>query len=307
MAVKDRLAELRNASAARGVYHDTVEIGDAAVADEDIRQTFSEVERLQGWLRELAGNTLLLRRLHADPTFHASRGLQDEFDSIVTQSNALGTKLCGALVQLEAKARSGRNDARARICRLQYAGARRRAADALADHQRLLQAARDQQQDLLQQQIKLTNLTISDEECEALLDSKNISLFVDNVKAETAQARLALRAVEARRDELARAEAALRDVRDLFVRLAQLVAEQQEQIDSVVHFALAASDFVESGEQQLMRGAVSHRKASRVRPPSADLTRGSCTSKRDNFLKKIHLIICVVIGFAVVLLVLVIT
>ncbi|XP_053612809.1 syntaxin-1B-like [Plodia interpunctella] len=285
MAVKDRLAELRNASAARGVYHDTVELG-APAPDDDIRQTFGEVERLHGWLREISNNTLLLRKIHADPTFHANRALQDELDSIVTQSNALGTKVCGALVQLEAKARVARNDARARIARLQYATARRRAADVLADHQALLQAVRETQQQLLHEQIKLTNLTISEEECEALLDSKNISLFVDNVKAETAAARLALRAVEARHAELARVEAALRDVRDLFLRLAHLVAQQQEQIDSVVHFALTATDYVESGERQLLRGVVSHGRARR---------------------KKIHLIICVVIGFAVVLMVLIIT
>lgn len=67
---------------------------------------------------------------------------------------------------------------------------------------------------------------MSDEECQALLDSKNISLFVDNVRAETAEARRALRDVEARHEELARVEAALRDVRDLFAQLAHLVAAQ---------------------------------------------------------------------------------
>lgn len=70
------------------------------------------------------------------------------------------------------------------------------------------------------------NLSVSDEECQALLDTKNISLFVDNVRAETAEARRALRDVEARHEELTRVEAALRDVRDLFTQLAHLVAAQ---------------------------------------------------------------------------------
>lgn len=69
-------------------------------------------------------------------------------------------------------------------------------------------------------------LSVSEEECEALLESNNIALFVDNVRAETAEARRALRDVEARHEELARLEAALVDVRDLFTQLAHLVAQQ---------------------------------------------------------------------------------
>ncbi|KAL0881268.1 hypothetical protein ABMA27_002365 [Loxostege sticticalis] len=292
MRSKDRLAELQQL-ANGGIYQDTVvELALPALDSEyqkDIDEMFLEVERMRTWVHELNSNTQLMRRLHADPTFHTNKHLQDQMDSVITQSNGVGLKVCGALRQFEARVAAGaaqRNDARARMARLQYAATRRLYADALAAHHRALQALRDHQLHLLHEQIKLTNLTISDEECQSLLDSNNISLFVDNVKAETAEAKRALRDVEARHEELARVEASLQELRDLFVQLAHLVATQQDQIDSVEYYALQATGHVELGGRELLKGTVSHAKAKK---------------------KKLGLVICMASGIAIVLLVLIIT
>lgn len=32
-----------------------------------------QVERIRGWIHELDNNTQLMRRLHADPTFHTNK------------------------------------------------------------------------------------------------------------------------------------------------------------------------------------------------------------------------------------------
>ncbi|XP_052755127.1 syntaxin-2-like isoform X2 [Galleria mellonella] len=292
MRTKDRLAALKKASAAHGVQPD----GDSALQLEpsqhqrDINDILEEVGRVRDWIRELTANTLVLRHLHADPTFHTNKLLQDRLDSVITSSNAIGLKICGALVQLEGRTRepstATSNHVRARILRLQYAVTRRLYADALADHQRFLEVMHDHQLHLLQEQIKLTNLSISDDECQALLDTKNLSLFVDNVRADTLAARRALRAVEARHEQLARIEGSVRDVRDLFLRLSHLVADQQEQIDNVQHFALQATDYVESGEQNLMQGVVKLKQA------------------RE---KKTQLIIFLVVGFLLILIILILT
>ncbi|XP_037870334.2 syntaxin-1A [Bombyx mori] len=292
MAVRDRLAELQHVSAgAGGVYADTVQLDPHDTSDDKIHTMFQEVERMRGWIRDLDDNTQLVRRLYSDPTYHTNRQLQEQLDRAVTQSNALGLKVCGALRQFETRvagggAGGGGGGTLWRIARLQYAATRRLYGDALDQHRRALDAVRDHQLLLLHQQIKLTNLAISDEECQSLLDSNNISLFVDNVRAETAAARLELRAVEARREELARVEAALREVRELFQQLAALVAAQQDQIDSVEYYALQATEHVECGGQQLLKGTVTRTKARK---------------------KKMSLLLCLAIGFLIVLLVLLLT
>ncbi|XP_047530216.1 syntaxin-1B-like [Vanessa atalanta] len=288
MRSKDRLEELRHLASNAGVYNETVMEVPPEESNVDVDDLFKEVESIRGWIHEMNHNTQLIRRLHSDPTYHTNKHLQDQLDSVVSQSNAIGLKVCGALRQLEARARAAASarGAAARITRLQYAATRRLYAEALDRHQLALQLLRDYQHRLLQDQIKLTNLTISDEECEHLLESNNISLFVDNLRAETAEARLALREAEVRRDELVRVEASLQSVRDLFVQLAHLVAVQQEQIDSVEYYALQATEHVESGGQQLLKGTVSRRKAKK---------------------KKMGLIICLASGFLIVLLVLVCT
>nr|XP_034826758.1 uncharacterized protein LOC117984246 isoform X2 [Maniola hyperantus] len=245
------------------------------------------VEPLRAWILDVERNTQLIRRLHADPTYTSNRQLQEQLDALATASHALGLKACGALRQLAARARCGAaSGAASRMAHLQFAATRRLCDAALARHEHALQALRDQQHRLLHEQIKLTNLTISEEECEHLLESNNIALFVDNLHAETAEARLALRDAEARRDELARVERSLQSVRDLFLQLAHLVAAQQEQIDSVEFYALQASEHVESGGHELLQGTVSRRKTRK---------------------KKMGLIICLAAGCLVVLLVLVLS
>ncbi|XP_069356187.1 syntaxin-11-like isoform X3 [Maniola hyperantus] len=289
MRSKDRLDELRHLAQQAGVYHDTVLAEPRAPLSKDIDDLLREVEPLRAWILDVERNTQLIRRLHADPTYTSNRQLQEQLDALATASHALGLKACGALRQLAARARCGAaSGAASRMAHLQFAATRRLCDAALARHEHALQALRDQQHRLLHEQIKLTNLTISEEECEHLLESNNIALFVDNssvaaargdgggapgaarrggaarragarralaaerarpvpaagaprrrtgaspgsrrlqLHAETAEARLALRDAEARRDELARVERSLQSVRDLFLQLAHLVAAQKK-------------------------------------------------------------------------------
>ncbi|XP_045768353.1 uncharacterized protein LOC123869472 isoform X2 [Maniola jurtina] len=288
MRSRDRLDELRHLAQQAGVYPDSEPpVAPRAPLSKDIDELLREVEPVRMWILDVERNTQLIRRLHADPTYTSNRQLQEQLDALATASHALGLKACGALRQLAARARSGApSGAASRMARLQFAATRRLCDAALARHERALQALRDQQHRLLHEQIRLTNVAISEEECEHLLESNNIALFVDNLHAETAEARLALREAEARRDELARVERSLHSVRDLFLQLAHLVAAQQEQIDSVEFFALQASEHVESGGHELLQGTVSRRRTRK---------------------KKMGLIVCLAAGCLVVLLVLVLS
>ncbi|XP_041988439.1 syntaxin-1B-like [Aricia agestis] len=289
MRSKDRLDELRQLANSAGVYHDTVVETTLGYEKnhEDIDELCKEVEQIRGWIHEVNGNTQLIRRLHSDPTYHTNKHLQDQLDAVVTQSNAVGLKICGALRQLEARVRSSSGlSAVSRMTRLQFAVTRRLYADALTEHQRSLQLLRDYQYRLLQDQIKLTNLSITDEECELLLETNNVALFVDNLRAETAEARRTLREAEVRRDELLRVEQSLVGVRDLFLQLAHLVAAQQEQVDSVEYYARQAADLVEIGGHELLKGKTYSEKSRQ---------------------KKISLIICLVSGILIVFLVLFLT
>ncbi|CAH4029230.1 unnamed protein product [Pieris brassicae] len=293
MTCKDRLPELRRIASSAAARTESepldVEGGETLpppAQHQQIQEIIIEVEKTRAWINDIIQNTLHIRRLHSDPTYHTNTVLQERVDSLITASNATGLKVCGALRQLEERCKSAGSAAAGRITRLQYAVTRRLYADALEDHHRVLQLLRDHQLRLLHDQIKLTNLSITDEECERLLDSNNISFFVDNVEAETSQARLALREAEVRRDDLARVEAALQNVRDLFLNLAHLVAAQQEQVDSVEYYALQATERVEYGGQELLKGTVSRRKAKK---------------------KKLGLILCLTSGFLIVLLVLIYT
>ncbi|OWR47779.1 syntaxin-1B like protein [Danaus plexippus plexippus] len=293
MRSRDRLDELRRLASSKGQECEVLVEPPALPAPQThLDGLLKEVEQIRAWVQELESNTRLVRRLHSDPTYHNDKQLQEQLDSLVTRSNALGTKALGALRQLEAREReAGRGaeewrGAAARIVRLQYAATRRLTSDALDRHTHALQLLKDYQLSLLKDQINIASLAITDEECEQLLESNNVSLFVDNLRAETAEARLALREAEARRDELQRVESSLKTVRDLFTQLAHLVATQQEHLDSVEYFASQATEHVECGGQELLKGTISRKKAKK---------------------KKMGLIICLASGVLIVLMVLIYT
>ncbi|CAK1540859.1 unnamed protein product [Leptosia nina] len=298
MTCKDRLPELRRRARDAGVSSEpgpsTEECLSHSEADpfiddrhhRQIQEIVEEVQRIRYWIDEVVFNTRLVRSLHSDPTYHTNKVLQERVDALATSSNAVGLKVCGALRQLEERASASSAGLEGRVARLQCAATRRIYATALRDHYAALQSLRDTQLSLLRDQIKLTNVDITDEECERLLDSDNVSFFVDNLETERAAAQGALRDAEVRRDELVRVEATLTEVRDLFVQLAHLIAAQQDQVDSVEYYALQATERVEYGGRDLLKGTVSRRKARK---------------------KKIGLIICLTSGFFVVLLVLVYT
>ncbi|XP_063364716.1 syntaxin-like [Cydia amplana] len=296
MRSKDRLAELlQRAEASGGVYKDTVlpveeDEGSAARSlPPDMEAMLQEAESAVRWAGELAALTARLRALHAHPTFHTSPEMQEQADSVVTQAHALGLKASGALRQLEQRATTaaaGVGGAAARAARLQAACCRRRYAAALEHHHSALSELRAARRRLLADQLALTNSEITEEECERLLDDNRLQVFVDNIEAETREARRGLREAEARRAELAKVEAALVDVRDLFGQLHHLVAAQQDQLDSVEYFALQATEHVGVGGHELLQGNVFRKKTKQ---------------------KKIGLIICISVGVFIVLLVLIYT
>ncbi|CAG9579143.1 unnamed protein product [Danaus chrysippus] len=262
MRSKDRLHELRRLASSKGQECEVlVEPPATRHLHAHLDDLLREVEQIRGWVQELESNTRLIRRLHSDPTYHNDKQLQEQLDALVTRSNALGSKALGALRQLEARGREAGGGLEARVVRLQYCATRRLTSDALHRHTHALQLLKDYQLSLLKDQINIANLAITDEECEQLLESNNVSLFVDNLRAETAEARLALREAEARRDELHRVEASLNTVRDLFTQLAHLVAAQQEHLDSVEYFASQATEHVECGGQELLKGTISRKRA----------------------------------------------
>ncbi|XP_045768351.1 uncharacterized protein LOC123869472 isoform X1 [Maniola jurtina] len=189
MRSRDRLDELRHLAQQAGVYPDSEPpVAPRAPLSKDIDELLREVEPVRMWILDVERNTQLIRRLHADPTYTSNRQLQEQLDALATASHALGLKACGALRQLAARARSGApSGAASRMARLQFAATRRLCDAALARHERALQALRDQQHRLLHEQIRLTNVAISEEECEHLLESNNIALFVDNLSVAAAR------------------------------------------------------------------------------------------------------------------------
>ncbi|XP_077295107.1 syntaxin-like [Arctopsyche grandis] len=262
---RDRLPDLQKVLSVK-YTKDTEEIEMDIFNDSELHKILSEVERIRGWLNEINDKTQNMKNIYSDPLYNVSKDMQAEMDSNMTMCIALGLKACGALKEFETRLdRLNDESAISRITRIQYITTKQLCSDALHSHESFLNKFKNSKMSLLRQQIKLTNQSITDEECHKLLENNKTSIFVDNYQMETKEALLQLQDLEVRHKELKKIENSLRDVKDMFTQLAFLVNKQQEQINSVEYFATQASDWVDTGNVKLEKGIQLKKRANKTK------------------------------------------
>ncbi|CAD7091006.1 unnamed protein product [Hermetia illucens] len=98
---------------------------------------------------------------------------------------------------------------------------------------------------------KIMNTVQSEEEVEELLANKTTSLFVNNILEETEKERRLLRDLYQRHTELQKLENSIKEVHSLFIRIQNLVLEQNDRIQMVEFHAQQASVHVDKGAVEL--------------------------------------------------------
>lgn len=123
----------------------------------------------------------------------------------------------------------------------------------------------EQMKSMFRRTLKIVNKDMSDAEIEEVLEGEGDNqLFAVLHLAEVQKAKLDLRELEERHQELLKLEKSIQQVMDLFVDIAVLVAEQGEKLDRIDTNILEAKDYVESARKQTEK-AVSSRKKFRKR------------------------------------------
>ncbi|TRY62614.1 hypothetical protein TCAL_00418 [Tigriopus californicus] len=112
---------------------------------------------------------------------------------------------------------------------------------------------RDKSKQLLVKRCKITNKNLTEDQIETMLDEGNTAVFAKSILDQENLARQQLSDLHDRHDELIKLERSIKEVHDMFLEIAHLVAEQGEMIDSIERNIMDAGMSAEAGRGHLQK------------------------------------------------------
>ncbi|XP_040576807.1 syntaxin-1A isoform X2 [Lepeophtheirus salmonis] len=122
---------------------------------------------------------------------------------------------------------------------------------------------RDKNKTLLVRRCKIVNSGYDDEAIETMLDEGKTGVFATAILDQEKLARRQLIELQDRHDEFIKLEASIREVRDMFMDIANLISSQGETIDNIYTHVMSAETNVEAGKKQLSSAETYAKKARR--------------------------------------------
>ncbi|XP_053760384.1 LOW QUALITY PROTEIN: syntaxin-11 [Panthera pardus] len=169
-------------------------------------------------------------------------------------------KLCAmkALSQ-EAEAQHGAHSAVARIAAAQYSALMRTFQRAMDEYNQAEMKQRDNCKIRIQRQLEIMGKDVSGDQIEDMFEQGKWDVFSENLLADVKGARAALNEIESRHRELLRLESRIRDVHELFLRMAVLVEEQADTLNVIELNVQKTVDYTGQAKVQV-RKAMQHAK-----------------------------------------------
>jgi syntaxin 1A len=121
---------------------------------------------------------------------------------------------------------------------------------------------REKSKNLMVKQLRVMGTKMSDDDIENMLDEGRTDVFAQSILIDTQMAKQQLTELKGRHDEFIKLEASVREVRDMFMEIAELVQGQGEMIDNIALQVGRAEVDVEKGRGEL-NSAKQHRKKAR--------------------------------------------
>nr|ACO15745.1 Syntaxin-2 [Caligus clemensi] len=122
---------------------------------------------------------------------------------------------------------------------------------------------RDKNKTLLVRRCKIVNSGYDDEAIETMLDEGKTGVFATAILDQEKLARRQLIELQDRHDEFIKLEASIREVRDMFMDIANLISTQGETIDNIYTQVMSAETNVEAGKKHLSSAEDYAKKARR--------------------------------------------
>ncbi|CAL8106443.1 unnamed protein product [Calicophoron daubneyi] len=187
--------------------------------------------------------------------------LEELNNSIKKSSEQVRLKLKQLEVSIHQQEVANPSSATVRIQRTQQSTITRRFMDVTASYSKVQADYRDACKEQLKVKMEIAERPVTDEELEQMIESGNSQVFTQGILMDTQQARQNVADIEARHQDIIKLERSIREIRDLFTELAQLVHDQGEQIDRIDYNVNTTKDHVEAAKIATKKAVVYKKKS----------------------------------------------
>ncbi|XP_033321765.1 syntaxin-1A [Megalopta genalis] len=291
--VRDRMPELRacqtNSTSFGKRFIQDVHI--QISQNRKLKEVLDEVDEIRGLIRLISENTIIVKDLYNNVLSHTNKDIQKELEvrtySISQTSFRIQQKLKEMgkeIAPLDDLNLASIIDgpAHLRIKALQYTTMIKLFSDIMEEYNMCMLRYHEKCRLLLQQQKLLIRKQITSEELDALLESQDNNVFVDNILEDTRTTKQQLADIQSRHNDIVKLEKAITEVRDMFTEMAFLVEKQSEQLNSVEYFAGKTANNIDIGRTDLKKA-----------------------EKRSHRHRKTKLKICLIISIIIIILLLI--
>lgn len=255
---KDRLGELL---AAREDFQELEQDESAANSKEtheNINDFYKYVEELNEMIDEVEEQVARVKKKYNEILMSArtEQLSRQELEDLTSDIKSNAQEIRKNLFQMEegTKVKKVKYNADSRIREIQHAILTRRFVEVMTEYNKTQTDFRESCKKRILMQYEITGRRISKEQLEEMLEKEDSSVFTEGIITETLQMKQSLADIEARHSDIVKLEISIREVHDMFVEMALLVADQSEKIDRIEYHVENACDYVEYGKYEIRKG-----------------------------------------------------
>lgn len=265
--INDRTGDLRAALKERNGYTVSTEV--TITVDEkesQMSEFFIEVEEIMQCLERIESTVEEVGKKYNAvlSTPQTDTKLSEEIESLTNDIKRLANKVRSKLKIMEqdidAEEKENETSATYRMKHTQHLVLSKRFVDVMFLLNKIQDNHREKCKERIKLQFKITGEVKTDEEIEEMLESGNLTVFID--LAETQRAKDALADVEARHSDILKLEKSIRELHEMFIDVSVLVENQGEMINNIENYVQRGAEYAEKARIQL-KAAREHQKSLR--------------------------------------------
>lgn len=235
----------------------------------NIKSDYSSIDDILGEYVEIRKNVALLaanldtmKKCLRITDIKELNGNGNKINNLHDQNVGIGQKLLVKFKDLRSTLPDDEDySLEARMKRTLFHGMHQEYINIWNNHEQFLQSYETKLKKNLQMHSKIMNYAHTEEEVEDLIANKKTSLFVSNILEDTEKERNTLRDLYRRHTELEKIENSIKEVHALFIRIQNLVLEQNDRIQMVEFHAQQATINVDKGADNLDKARELKKKA----------------------------------------------
>jgi len=250
--IRDRLHELKAVNCESAIE---VEFEVDPKKDDELYKILNEFTSIRNEIELIRNNIEVMKALINEQKFHyKDKNIRQQMELLISDSLSKSQKVHKAIKTFQnglSEPASSRIVTRVR--NMQLALIKNEYLNVYREHSIFVEKYEDKLKKILKREAQIMSRTISMEETEQLLISKEItpSLFVGNILEETHKAQNELREIMQRHNLLSELEQSLIEVHEMFIQISSLVMEQGSLIQVIEYETENALQNVDKGADQL--------------------------------------------------------